>query len=527
MDQGFMLNLTEEGVFLIVPPDSTATVSDTISAIKERGIEEYEGQAVKAALEQRTGNPVRIAEPHKEEAKEADFRLRVSDDGLTCEMWYIPESGGALPPTVEKVKGYMNARSVVYGHDEEAIRSMLETPILRQWVVTAKGTPPIQGKDAAVNYRVDLNILKPKEVGDRVDMKELGAVINVVKGQEIAEKTPVVQGKDGMTVGGKKIPAYMGKDKNLPVGKGTVATEDKLKMFADVDGNLYIKEGKLNVNPVFEVKGDVDYGVGNIDFIGPVNVQGSIREGFEVSSGSDLRVEGVVEGATVNSSGSVYIRVGVSGNGKARVTAKGNVETGYIDQGFVRSDANIVVSDAIRHSDVGARGEIVAQGKKGIIVGGKIHAGSEIICDVLGSEMGTKTEVFVGELPELAEERKRSEENIKQLKEQQEKIDANLAFLKELQQKGALTPDKQELMAKITKAKFQVKAQYDATTKRLAELEEAREKTRLDGRVRVKGVCHSGVSITIRGVRFLVREEHKYVRFVYEDGEVKIKPFDY
>ena len=527
MEQDFTVNLTEEGVFLMVPPDSTATLSDILSAIKEKGVEEYTGQAVKAAFEQKTGRSVRIAEPHKEEAREADFRLRVSEDGLSCEMWYIPESGGAPAPTVEKIKGYMNGRSVVFGHDEEAIKSMLETPILRQWVVTARGTPPVQGKDAAIEYKVDLNVLKPKAVGDRVDMKELGAVINVVKGQEIAVKTAVVQGKDGMTVGGKKIAAYMGKDKNLPVGKGTVATEDKLQMFADVDGNLYIKDGKLNINPVFEVKGDVDYGVGNIDFIGPVTVIGSIREGFEVSAGSDLRVEGVVEGATVSSSGNMYIRVGVSGNGKARITTKGNLETGYIDQGYVRSDGNIVVTDAIRHSDVGARGEIQAQGKKGIIVGGKIHAGSEVVCDVLGGEMGTKTEVFVGELPELAEERRRSEENVKQLQEQADKIEANLTFLKDLQQKGALTPDKQELMAKITKAKFQVKAQYDATAKRLAELEEEREKNRLEGRVRVKGTCYSGVSITIRGTRYLVREEHKYVRFVYEDGEVKIKPFDY
>ena len=82
------------------------------------------------------------------------------------------------------------------------------------------------------------------------------------------------------------------------------------------------------------------------------------------------------------------------------------------------------------------------------------------------------------------------------------------------------------MLAKITKAKFQLKAQYDSTQKRLEELERDVEKNKLEGRVRIKNVCHPGVSITIRGVRYLVRETLKFTRFVYEDGEIKIKSFD-
>lgn len=527
MDQKFTINFAEDGVFLTVSPDCSDSLADIVSLIGEKGISQYNGTAVKTALEEKTGLPVRIAEPHVEEAREADFRLRTSDDGLTCEMWYIPESGGALPPSLEKVLGYMNTRSVVFGHDEEAVRKMLETPIYRQWVVTAKGVAPVNGKDSAIEYKVDLNILKPRAVGDKVDMKELGSVINVVKGQEIAVKTPVVQGSDGTTLAGKKIPAYVGKDKNLPAGKGTTVSEDKLHLYVEYDGNLYIKDGKLCVNPVFEVNGDVDYSVGNIDFIGPVNVHGAVREGFTVRSGSDLTVEGVVEGATLESNGSISIKVGVRGTGKANIKAHGDVFIGYIDQARVRSDSNISVSEAILHSDVGARGEVSAGGsKKGQIVGGKIQAGSEVVCEVLGSEMGTKTEVIVGELPEIVEERKRSEENLKQFEDQLQKINANIDFLKDLQQKGALTKDKQDLLAKITKAKFQFKAQLDATAKRLEELEQEREKNKVEGRVRVKNVCHPGVTITIRGVKYLVRETLRFTKFVYEDGEVKIKAFD-
>ncbi|MDR0653343.1 MAG: FapA family protein, partial [Synergistaceae bacterium] len=303
--------------------------------------------------------------------------------------------------------------------------------------------------------------------------------------------------------------------------------EDRLHLYAEFDGNVIIREGKLSVNQVFEVKGDVDYSVGNIDFIGAVTVYGSVREGFEVHSGSDILVDGVVEGATLKSEGNLTIKTGVRGAGKATLTAKGDVNAGYIDQAKVRSGGNIAVAEAILHCDIGARGEVVTIGsKKGQIVGGTIRAGSEILCEILGSEMGTRTDVVVGELPELAEERKRADENLKQFSEQLEKLEANINFLKSLQQSGQLTEDKREMLARITKAKFQIRAQHDATQRRLAELAGEMEKNRSTGRVRVKNVCHPGVTITIRGVRYIVRETLKFTRFVYEEGEVRIKSFE-
>ncbi|MDR0649643.1 MAG: FapA family protein [Synergistaceae bacterium] len=462
------------------------------------------------------------------ESKEAVFRLKISDDALACEMLYIPPEGDAPVPTIERVKGEMNSKGVVFGHDEEAIKKMIETPIARQWVVTAKGEPPENGRDAKIDYKVDLNILKPKAVGDKVDMKELGAVINVTKGQLVAEKIPAFKGKEGTSVLGRKINVYTGKDKNLPAGKGTLLSEDKMQLFADCDGNLYIKDQKLAVNPTFEVNGDVDYSVGNIDFIGPVTVMGSVRDGFEVASGNELHINGVVEGATLLSEDDMVIRTGVRGNGKARLESKaGNVIISYIDQAFVRAGRSVKVADVILNSDVGARFDVVVGGgKKGQIVGGKIVAGSEVVCEILGSEMEPKTDVTVGQLPEIIEERRQIQESLKQYEDQIEKIDANIDFLKDLQKNGDLKPDKQALLAKITKAKFQIKAQYTNQRDRMEQLEKDANESRLDGCVRVKNVCYPGVLITIRGIRYMVKEKLRFVKFVYEDGEIKIKSFE-
>jgi uncharacterized protein (DUF342 family) len=358
-------------------------------------------------------------------------------------------------------------------------------------------------------------------------MRELGAVINVTKGQLVAEKIPAFKGKEGTSIMGRKINVYVGKDKNLPAGKGTLLSEDKMQLFADCDGNLYIKDQKLNVNPTFEVNGDVDYSVGNIDFIGPVTVTGSVREGFEVASGNVLSVGGVVEGASLSAESDMLIKTGVRGAGKAKLVAKGNVIISYIDQAFVRAGRSVKVSDVILNSDIGARFDVVVGGgKKGQIVGGRVVAGSEVVCEILGSEMEPKTDITVGLLPEIIEERRQLQDNLKLFDAQIEKIDANIDFLKDLQKDGDLKPDKQELLAKITKAKFQIKAHYAAARERMSELEKDEDENRIDGCVRVRNVCYPGVLITIRGIRYIVREKLRFVKFVYEDGEIRIKSFE-
>lgn len=532
MEAGFEISLKEDGVYLQVSPACALSLSDVVGALKERGVTDYDGEVVRKALEEKLGQPLRIAAPHAAgsgdaDSKDADFRIRISDDALSCEVWLIPPQGAGAMPTLEQIRGFMISHGVVFGHNEEAILSMIKTPVVKEWVTVAKGIQPENGKDAKINYKVNLDVLRPKAVGDNVDMKELGTVINVLQGQAIAEKTPIVAGHDGMSVLGKKLPAYVGKDKNLAGGKGTTVSEDKMRLSADYDGSLKIQGGKISVLPYFEVKGDVDYGVGNIDFVGPVSVHGSVREGFEVSSGSDIVIDGVVEGASVSSKGDMIVKVGVRGTGKAKISVGGNMTVGYIDQAYVRCDGNIEVAEAILHSDIGARGEISALGsKKGQIAGGKVQAGFEVACEVLGSEMGTRTEVVVGVPPELAEERRRCAEIVTELGEKLASVNSNVDFLKGLQQKGMLNEEKQALFAKITKVKFQLKAQFDASEKRLAGIEAEMEKNKAEGCVRVRNVCHPGVNITIRGVRYPVKETLRFARFVYEDGEIKLKSFN-
>jgi uncharacterized protein (DUF342 family) len=271
----------------------------------------------------------------------------------------------------------------------------------------------------------------------------------------------------------------------------------------------------------------VDFSVGNINFTGSVKIKGAVREGFSVVAAGDIEIKEMVEGAHVESSGNIVILGGVRGMGKARIVADGTIQLGFVDQASIRSRADVKVKNAILHSDVTAQNSVtVLGGQKSQIAGGKVQAGVEIICQTLGSEMGTKTEVVVGIPPEQAERRKELQTLLAQRKEELEKMEANLGFLKKLEQAGKLDEEKRLLTVKVTQSKYKIQAAITSMTKELAELEERLEYGKSKGVVRVKDVCYPGVSIFIRGASYAVREPFKFASFVYEDGEIRLKSFD-
>ena len=523
----FRLVVKPEGIFLAVDGAAKEVVlAEVLAYIRSRDIQDYDADAVLRAVNEKPQDPVRIADRRDDLDRPAMIEVRPSDDGLKAEL-RITEPLGKPWPTVEACKAEMGRKGVSFGIDEGALRKTIEDRRAGEWVGVARGVAPVDGKDAEFIFKVDLEPARPKAVDDsRVDMKDLGTVVNVIKGQELLEKKPAVISQDGTSVFGKTLKARLAKDKNIPAGTNTVISDDGLHLFSVIDGCVKIKDNRVCVLPVFEVSGDVDYGTGNIQFVGDVVVKGTIREGFEVSAGGGITVGGVVEGATVACEGDMVVRGGLRGMGKARVQVKGNLSATYVDQAWVRCGRDLVVADVIMHSDVGARGTVsTITGKKGIIVGGKIQAGCEIRCEVLGNEMGTRTEVVVGIPPEILEEKSQLQQNQKELEGKLGEIVSNVGYLKKIEALGRLDDQKREVLLKLTRAQFQLQAQLGVIKDKLAALEVDMDRNRTEGRVSVHRSVYPGVAVTIRGVTYLVRDKMDFISFMYIDGEVKPRPF--
>ena len=217
--------------------------------------------------------------------------------------------------------------------------------------------------------------------------------------------------------------------------------------------------------------------------------------------------------------------------GRGTVRANGDISLSFGDNATIRSGGTILVKNAMLHSHLYAQTAVVAlgSGKHSQIAGGRIEAGLEVACNILGSEMGTKTEVVVGLPPEQLEKRKIFTTEIKRCDDNLERIEPNMKILKTLEAAGKLDDKKRAMMMDLTKMKFQLQAAREGMQKELKALEEQIALVKDKGIVRVKDICYPGTVITVRGLTYIVHEVCKYTAFIADDEKraIVLVPYDY
>ncbi|MBR1672804.1 MAG: DUF342 domain-containing protein [Fretibacterium sp.] len=530
------LEADKEGVWLSAPEGSFApgevSQDDIYELLKSHGVRKYELKAIETFLRSRTGEPCRIAPRNPSHEKDARVTVSLSKDNMTASVLVEAPFFTKPWPTEGNILRALREKSVTFGVDHEAIHEMIENRRCEEYVEVAHGQPPVEGKDARIELFVDPD--KPFVVhGDeKVDFWSRSTLVTVHPGQEVAVKHPLELGTNGVSVIGTPVKAATVKNTDFAFGEGLAkAKSDPLLLVATADGQLKNHRGKLVVLPELDVPGDVDFGIGSIDFTGAVRIRGSVRAGFHVAAQGNIDVHGMVEGADVDSQDSVTIHGGVRAMGKGTVRASGDVSVNFADQATIRSGGNIVVKNAILHSHLYAQKSVLVlgSGKKSQIAGGRIEAGLEVSCHVLGSEMGTKTEVVVGLPPEQIEKRRILQTEVKRCEENLERVEPNLALLKKLEAAGQLDDQKRSMMMNLTKMKFQLQAALESMKIELNDLEYQLGSVRDRGIVRVKEICYSGVIISIRGIFYQVREPCKFTSFIVDEptGTITLRPFDY
>lgn len=520
-----IIEKNEEGVSLSVAEG--VALSEVLDVFEKERITGFDPGAVEQAL---TSPGAKFVILRGSLDRQASIKVEIPRDSLSARIAVEPPEGKFPWPSLNELKSALESKNVIYGVDEGALSRIVKEKISDQWVEVARGAAPVDGKDGEVEFAVEFGSSRPldQDKDGKVDLKELSSVTIVRKGQLLATRTLCTEAHDGISVQGKTIKARNGRDKKLPAGQGTVVSEDETALYADQDGHLVIRGGVLDVLPVYVVPGDVDYSVGNVHFIGSVEVKGAVRDGFEVKTTGNVSIGGVIEGAVIETDGDLEIKVGISAGNKGGIRIGGSVTAGYIDKANLTIGENLQVKDAIMHSDVSVGKKIVAGANrgKGQIVGGRVQAGVSVHCVTLGSQMGTKTEVSVGVSPQLSNRKSELASLINENQEKLNQIDANIGFLKKIEKTGNLDSEKRTILLKLTKGSFQLQSLIGQWKKELEEIDERVEKSRSDARVYVKDWCYPGVSVSMRGLTYLVREDMRFVSFMYEDGEIKVFPYD-
>jgi len=497
--------------------------------VTRRVVAEGSGAPVEAGGPEGVSPPAEAAPEEPEAVVDGRAEVTVSRDKMQAELTVFPPSSGGRWVTFEEAIRLLREHGVIVGIDEGAVRRAIALESPRAPIVVARGESPVNGENGRIEYgfAVDRAAGRPIEMENgRVDFHNLSIVESVVTGQVLATRVPPTEGEPGRTVTGETIKPKPGRPVSILAGVNTELVENGAKLVATADGQAVLAaNGRLNVYPVYEIKGDVDFSTGNIDFIGSVVVRGNVAHGFTIKAGNDVTIDGHVDSATIEAGRNIVIKGGVQGRGKGRITAGGTVTVKFIESAEVTAGGDVQVGEAIMHSTVSARRRVIVDGKKGLIVGGAVKALEEVSGKVIGSTFATATDVEVGVDPILYQELVAVGNALRETETDLIRTQQAIKLLKEMQEKGELPKDKRALLLKLTRNQFQLTGRREDLTNRKADLEKALEQ-RHRGRVRALETVYPGVRVTIGHSTMLVTDPIlRCCLYLAEHGEIAIGPY--
>ncbi|MEJ8546462.1 DUF342 domain-containing protein [Brevibacillus borstelensis] len=458
------------------------------------------------------------------------LEVKISQDKLEAGIMLViadQELGSQFQITETEVRVALRQKKITHGILDQVVQELCRHPekFANAYVTIASGIAPVPGKDGQIEYTFldqHQDEKRPKELEDgRVDYYSITSIPNVAKGQLLARKTPPLPGKPGTAVTGEPIVPKAGKDAVLKPGKNVVLNAERTMLYSAIDGQVsFTDNDKVNVFPVFEVNGDVDFSVGNIDFVGTVVIRGNIPTGFRVKASGDIRVLGSVEGAELEAGGSVEIKSGIVAQDKGQVIAGNNVKTSFIQNANVTAGNQVVVSQSIMFSQVRAGKQIICNGPKGIIIGGTLQAGEKITARVIGNTSATPTVLEVGVKPELRLELASINKELQIVYENLRKTDQGLGVLNQLMQvNGDLSPEKKAMQIKLTNTRLILEKEGKQLEARKKEVE-----MELEGdspaAIDVYYTMYPGIKMVFGKLVRFIKQEFARTRFLVVNGEI-------
>lgn len=537
MDGKFNIMTMEDGIYVEVTPptdgDKKIDIGDITKELQQKNIE-YDITSIIDAMEQIDLQPIfKVAEgvisaesdetSIEEEKEEENFSINISEDQLSVYVRFYPTKNKEFILNLQAIQENITRLKIVSPINEELLKSLGDNVEYNKDYLIALGTKVIPSKDPEIEYhfKTEKDYRPEVDADGNVNYHKLSVVAHVVKGQLLATLIPGFDGVPGKDVFGNVIVPNKQKFVKLKRGKNVSINAEGSELYAEVDGLVKLEDGKVVVNDSLEIPGNVSSSTGDLEFKGSVVVNGNVMTGYKIVAKGDIEVLGVVEGAIVEAGGNILLHRGIQGMNRCKVKAGGNVIARYIENGEVVA-GGMIHSEAILHSIVTAKEEIKVEGKKGMITGGTVRSGTEITANILGSHMGTATNIEVGIDPLVWDEYNELNKEYPKLQNDAEKLDQVITLLNKRKEiEGELDQQKKDMYISATRNKIILSNKISQTEKRLEELKYEVER-RNDGKIKVRNIVYPGVRITIGTAKYFVRDEIKYVCMYKEGADVKL-----
>ena len=404
----FVLSFRGRSLELTVhaPPDGSHPVSagEVCAALADLPLDSFPMERVFATVKAQAGVAVTLGEI---DLPDGDWAVKVSPNKLRA--YFVPASHGeetdltatddtaaADVPSVSEadLRARLAALGVKSGLLGDVLACFSLTGSPESVTKVAQGLPAGTGKAATLEFVFD-----PKPHNAPVEQEDgsvdyRAAIVSrfVEAGAPLVVLHPAVHGEPGEDVLGAAVPARPVAERPLAAisGRDTKIVGDTL--VASIGGRPVLHGEKVEVLAVYEVKGDVDFSVGNIEFNGDILVGGDVHPGFVVRAGGSVMVKGIIDRATIAAGRDITAR-GVSGDDNSYLEAGNAVVAHYIHNATVTAGTLVKAHREIVNCTIHAlRVETTSTAR---IVGGSIEAITEVDAGTIGSPRGVPTRVTV------------------------------------------------------------------------------------------------------------------------------------
>ena len=535
-DGQVFVHLSSEGEVLLKATAASGRgrkASDTyaLQFLADRKAENINAAQISKLVHEASGEYIKVGTFQHHSYNDSVMMIEISQDEMQAFLKVTAPGEGGCDINYETFITTIKNNRVVHGIREEELRHFIDQPIYGERIEIATGAHPVDGRDAYIqyNFETDLHKARLKEGSNgRVDFKELNIIQNVVENEPLAKMIPFQKGVNGKTVTGKSLPAKDGRETTLPIGTNVHVAEDGETILADMNGQVVMFNGLINVEPVYTVEGDVNLKTGNIIFLGTVVITGNVDDGFSVKAAGNIEVHGTVAKADLDAEGDIMIHQGINGKGGGMIKSGKSVFARFIQNANVKSGDMVMASDGIINSQVDASNRIICNGKRASIMGGRLRASEEINAKVLGNPTsGTETICEVGFDPKSKEELERLNESKANTEKQLEEIKLNMQTLINIkQQKKTLPEDKEEYLQELMDKRNLLITDQKKIDDSIKKIQDFLNTLKTRGKVSASAKVYPGVKVVIRDARDEVRTEYKAVTFILENGLIRVSAYE-
>lgn len=486
-------------------------------------------EALRRDLNAGLGNGNSSPEPEEEEAPEEGLngsRLTIAEDFMSAYLILNPPAPGKAYETGDILE-FLRGHGVVSGYHSSNISAMVKKNIYYKEVKVAVGCEVTPGQDGYFEYFFDPDQLKEPSIraDGSVDYSSMGMLQNVGKGDIVAVYHRAVQGAPGQTVTGEERKCNLARELPPMRGRNISRLEDGITYVSEVDGKVEVKDGRVDVQNIHEIHGDVTYVDGKVEFYGDIMIYGGVASGVIIRAGRNVVIKGITEAVTIYAGGDIIMEKGLVGGQKAKISARGNVFADFVENATIEAKGS-VNANIILNSNVSASGSVLLTGKKGALIGGSIHGLTGITAVSIGNEAEVKTIVHAGcdnkTYMKLMSLHRKEQETAQVL---EETVAEMAQILKRRHQGGRVNQAQEQKLSQLNARKDECFALLDDLKKDRALLEETSQKGK-GAQIVCGGPIYRGVILSIDNARLPIERNTCYMKYRnnngFIDGEVVV-----